>query len=172
MEGKVRVIGIILMTVSLIAFSGALYAQTATYPQTFGLTSVNNYVSPLSLYPYSFGTTSVFSPTTNPYFTGYNSLLWPYYGNTLVGPYPGLAGLSPFSSVRTGPSYANIMQAMLYYQYLSYAYQFYMIARSTPMFYQNDIVADYIGSSLYSYATNYNLSPQEAIISFIQQNLL
>ena len=167
MKGKVTVIGIFFIGLSIIVFSGALYAQTALYPQTFGLTSVNNYISPLNLYPYSFGTTSVFGTQTNPYFSGYYSQLWPYYGNTLVGGFPSLAGLSPISSVRTYPGYANIYQAMLYYQYLTYAYNFYLIARSTPMFYQNDIVADYIGSSLYSYATNYDLSPQEAIIGFI-----
>ena len=86
--------------------------------------------------------------------------------------YPGLGTSGYFPGAGTGFGYSNIYNALQYYQYLSYAYQFYQIARSTPMFYQNDLVADYIGSSLYSYANNYNLSPQEAIITFIQQNLL
>ena len=181
MKYYVRIITISLMiAVTAIFFSTTpLNAQLlGTYPGSFGVTSVSNWglTSPLGYtYPYSLGTTSVSSYGTYPYYSGYTSSLYPYYGNPLLGGYPGLGGLSPYSGTGVGSGYTNIMQAMQllqYYQYLTYAYNFYMIARSTPMFYQTDLMADYIGSSLYSYAQNLNLSPQEAIITFIRQNLL
>lgn len=167
-------ISIIIFTVTLFFSFETLYAQI-TYPGVFGLTSVSNLgvYSPLSTYPWSFGTTSVTNYGTYPFFGGYTNSLLPYSGNILIGGmYPGLGTSGYLPGVGTDFGYSNIFMALQYYQYLSYAYQFYQIARSTPMFYLNDMVADYIGSSLYSYATNYNLSPQEAIISFIQQNLL
>lgn len=178
MKYFVKIITISLMiTISAVFFlTTPSYAQLfGTYPGSFGVTSLSNLgiSSPLGYtYPGSFGTTSLTGYGTYPYYSGYTSSLYPYYGNTMVGGYPGLAGLSPYSGIGVGSGYTNIMQALQYYQYLTYAYNFYMIARSTPMFYQNDILADYIGSSLYSYAQNLNLSPQEAIITFIRQNLL
>ena len=177
MKYFVRIVTISLMiSVTAVFFlTTPLHAQLGTYPGTFGVTSVSNWgiSSPLGYtYPWSFGTTSLTDYGTYPYYSGYTSSLYPYYGNTLLGGYPGLTNLSPLSSTRVSPGYTNIMQALQYYQYLTYAYNFYLIARSTPMFYQTDIMADYIGSSLYSYAQNLNLSPQEAIITFIRQNLL
>ena len=133
-------------------------------------------------YPWYFGTTSVMNYGAFPYVMDYASKFQPYFGTTFVGSGPAIGDVGYLSSVRLHPDAAvmyvadpyivNLMQALQYYQYLSYAYQFYQIARTTPMFYLQDIVADYIGSSLYSYANQYNLSPEAAIISFIQQNLL
>jgi hypothetical protein len=171
---KTIVIYFIIITVTLFFSFETLYAQ-ATYPGVFGLTSVSNLgiYSPLNTYPWSFGTTSITNYGTYPFFGGYTNSPLSYYGNILLGGmYPGLGTSAYLPGVGADLGYSNIFQALQYYQYLSYAYQFYQMARVTPMFYLNDIVADYIGSSLYSYATNYNLSPQEAIISFIQQNLL
>jgi hypothetical protein len=170
--GKTIVISLLIITVALFFSLETLNAQT-TYPGVFGLTSVNNYVSPLGTYPWSFGTTSVTNYGTYPFLGGFTNSPLSYYGNILLGGlYPGLGTSGYLPGVGTDLGYSNIFQALQYYQYLSYAYQFYQIARTTPLFYLNDITADYIGSSLYSYATNLNLSPQEAIISFIQQNLL
>ena len=178
MKYFVRIITISLM----IAITAVFFLTTpshaqlfGTYPGSFGVTSVSNWgiTSPLGYaYPFSLGTTSFGGYGTYPSYSGYTSSLYPYYSNPLLGGYTGLGGLSPYSGIGVGSGYTNIMQALQYYQYLTYAYNFYMIARSTPMFYQNDLIADYIGSSLYSYAQNLNLSPQEAIITFIQQNLL
>lgn len=170
---KTIVISFIIITVALFFSFETLYAQY-TYPGVFGLTSVSNLgISPLDSYPWSFGTTSVTNYGTYPYFGGYPNSPLAYYGNILLGGlYPGLGTSGYLPGVGTDLGYSNIFQALQYYQYLSYAYQFYQIARTTPLFYLRDITADYIGSSLYSYATNYDLSPQEAIISFIQQNLL
>jgi len=150
------------------------YAQLSIFPATFGTTSVSNYgiTSPLDVYPWSYGITSPISYGTNPFYSGISPMLSPYLGNTFTGGIPALAGLSPFSNAWVGSGYLDLMKTIQYYQYLMYAYNFYLIARSTPMFYMNDLVADYIGSSLYSYANNYELSPQEAIIGFIQQHLL
>ncbi len=171
---KTICICLMIITVALFFSFEPLFAQTTTYPATFGLTSVSNYgVSPLATYPWSFGTTSLINYGTYPFFTGYANPLSPFYGNTFWGGfYPAVGSLGSLSSARIDPGYSNIFQALQYYQYLSYAYQFYQIARTTPMFYQNDLIADYIGSSLYSYATQYDLSPQDAIITFIRQNLL
>ncbi|MGA1839731.1 MAG: hypothetical protein ACMUIU_03815 [bacterium] len=170
---KTIVFSFLIITVALFFSFGTINAQT-TYPGVFGLTSVNNLgISPLNTYPWSFGTTSITNYGTYPYFGSYTNSPYLYYGNILLGGYYPGSGISGYlPGVGADLGYSNIFKALQYYQYLSYAYQFYMIARSTPMFYMNDIVADYIGSSLYSYANNYNLSPQEAIISFIQQNLL
>lgn len=177
---KTILISCLIIATALFFSFKTVNAQT-TYPGVFGLTSVSNYgISPLDTYPWSFGTTSVTNYGTYPYFGGYTNSPYLYYGNILLGGlgglgggyYPGLGTSGYLPGVGADLGYSNIFTALQYYQYLSYAYQFYQIARSTPMFYLNDVVADYIGSSLYSYATNYNLSPQDAIISFIQQNLL
>lgn len=121
----------------------------------------------------SFGTTSISNYGTFPLFANYTNQYYPYSGIGYFGGYSPLAGnLGYFQGYGGNPYTSNIMKIMMYYQYLSYAYQFYQIARVTPMFYQQDMIADYIGSSLYSYANQNNLSAQEAILSFIQQNLL
>lgn len=127
----------------------------------------------INLFPWSFGTTSVNTYGAYPFSGNYLSSLLPYYGYGLFGGLnPGLGGTGYPSGISPASGFLNIMKAMQYYQYLNYAYQFYMVARSTPMFYMYDITADYIGSSLYSFAQKNSLSPQEAIITFIQQNLL
>ena len=168
---------ITLLSISFVIISVILFSSVVThaqYPATFGTTSVSNYgiTSPLDVFPWSFGTTSLTSYGTYPFYSGISPMLSPYLGNTFFGGIPSLGSLSPLSSVRVGPGYLDLMKTIQYYQYLMYAYNFYLVARSTPMFYMNDLVADYIGSSLYSYATNYELAPQEAILGFIQQYLL
>ena len=121
----------------------------------------------------SFGTTSVSNYGSFPTFVNYTNQLYPYSGLGYYGGIsPSTGGLGYYQGYGVNTFMPDIMKIMMYYQYLSYAYQFYQIARVTPMFYQQDIVADYIGSSLYSFANQNNLSPQEAIILFIQQNLL
>jgi hypothetical protein len=175
MKHSVKLFSISCIILAAILFSSVTpYAQLSTYPATFGTTSVSNYgiTSPLDVYPWSFGTTSLVSYGAYPFYSGISPMLSPYLGNTFFGGIPALGGLSPLSSVRVGPGYLDIMKTMQYYQYLTYAYNFYLTARSTPMFYMNDLVADYIGSSLYSYINNYDLAPQEAILGFIQQYLL
>lgn len=131
------------------------------------------YNTPISTYPWYFGTTSTNNYAGFPFVFDYITKAHPFYGNTFLGGiYPALGDTGFFSSVRSIPGVPNIFDLLKYYNYLTYAYQFYQIARTTPMFYMNDIVADYIGSSLYSYISQNNFTPQEAIINFIQQNLL
>ena len=163
---------ILILSLCLSILITPLYAQYSTYPYTFGTTSIANYGS----YPYTFGTTSISNYGSYPLYSGYTNSIYPYfsggllgggYYGSLYGNYGGYGyyggGLSPYN---------ELMKIIQYYQYLTYAYQFYMVARQTPMFYQRDIVADYIGSALYSFVDKSGLSPEQAIISFIQQNLL
>ena len=136
----------------LLFFSNPLYAQHMTYPYYFGPTSIPHYG------PY------VMSPAVK---------FVPSVGNVMGSMvYPTIADMGFLSSVKIHPEVQAYYQMLQYYQYLSYAYNFYQIASMTPYFYMTDIVADYIGSSLYSYIQQTGLPTNTAIINFIQQNLL
>ncbi|MBN2373735.1 hypothetical protein JXL19_08110 [bacterium] len=169
---KIVVIGVIIIFATVLLFSiKPASAQLTAYPGTFGTTSVSNYSTFPTFSTYAYPTYPFYSGT--PTFTNYSYQSYPYYGTGLWGSiYPGTSntGILPSSGIYNQP--INILQLLQIYQYLAYAYQFYQIARVTPFFYQTDLVADYIGSSLYSFANQNNLDPQAAIISFIQQNLL
>lgn len=144
-------------------------AQISFYQQPyFGTTSTTNYgISPFSLGGISpYGINYSYSSLYYPY--GYSSLNYPYASG--YSPYMGTSGLYPGLG-GSMTDYANLMMAMQYYQYLNYAYNFYQIAKVTPMFYMRDFTADYIGSALYSYIQNSGLTQQEGILSFIQQYL-
>lgn len=160
LSGKLTVVSILIVLVALFISLDPVSAQMSTYPWFFGTTSVSNYAGV-------------------PYTMNYINRARPYYGTTFAGGvYPAWGEVGFVSSVKSAiPGVSmipatNVMNMLQYYQYLLYAYQFYQIARVTPYFYSNDIIADYIGSSLYSYGNLNNLGPQEAIIGFIQQNLL
>ncbi|MGA1843468.1 MAG: hypothetical protein ACMUIS_02770 [bacterium] len=173
MKHFIRLLGISCAILSVIIFSSTIiHAQL--YPSTFGTTSVSNYgiTSPLDVFSWSYGATSPIGYGAYPFYSGISPLLSPYLGNTFGGGIPSLGGFSPFWGAGIGSGYLDLMKTIQYYQYLMYAYNFYLVARSTPMFYMNDLVADYIGSSLYSYINNPGLSQQQAILGFIQQYLL
>lgn len=170
--GKIMVICVIIIfTTAFFSSFEPASAQLTAYPGSFGTTSVSNYSTFPTFTNYSYQSYPYYS--TFPSFTNYSYQSYPYYGTGFGGSiYPTTSNLGVFPGAGLYPQSQNIFQLLQYYQYLSYAYQFYQIARVTPLFYQTDIVADYIGSSLYSYATQNNLEPQAAIISFIQQSLL
>ena len=92
------------------------------------------------------------------------------YGSSLLGGlYGGGGSLLGMGLYGSSNPYSQILQA---YNYLSYCLQFYEIARQTPFFYMQDQTADYIGANLYNYAIHLDVTPQEAILYYIQENIL
>jgi len=92
------------------------------------------------------------------------------YGSSLIGGlYGGGSSLLGMGLYGSSNPYSQIMQA---YNYLSYCLQFYEIARQTPFYYMQDQTADYIGANLYNYAIHLDVTPQEAILYYIQKNIL
>ncbi len=151
---------VFMIFISIVISTSPISAQFGYYPSSFGTTSLTGLgISPYSIMGISpYGLSYNYFPSLLPYYAGYSPLMG------TLGYLPGVGN--------NIPDFINQIKMMQYYQYLSYAYQFYQIARSTPMFYLRDITADYIGSALYSYVQNSGLGTQEAIINFIQQNLL
>lgn len=114
-------------------------------------------------------------------------------GYSFINPYAGWGGMNPFagapnawspwsgggyfgsSSLMSPFSYGNsfqpLMEAYNTYNYLQYAIQFYEIAREVPLLYLQDTQADHLGALMCTYAKSLGLSPQEAALYFIRENL-